>query len=689
MAIQLNFTRGEITPLLHSRIDIPDYSAGMARMKGWVPLRFGGMTKAPGTLLKGLAKFSNRYSRGMPFLFSRTQVYRIEVGHLYFRFRNIDGFVEVGGAPYEIASPYKEEDLRYLQMRQIGDILYLVCPGYQPRTLTRITETNWVLDLYMPIDGPYLDFNLTDTTIDPGAASGATTLTLSSTVGVNGGAGWQAGDVGRPVRFLEAGGRWYWFRITSITSATVANATFMSRDDGNEGAMPGHAPSRNWRLGAWSSFEGWPHAIGLYEERLLFGGTDRQRTAVWGTIPGSTGYKDFSVQSPLLEDDAVTVVLTGGQLNVIQWMADGFDIVLGTEGSVRALGRNNSEAAFGPLNFRQRAETTVPAGYVPGIFIENVLIFLDVYRGQLYEAIYSSEARAYIARELSALNEHLLARGITSIAYQKSPNKILWASAADGSLLAITYDRDQEVFGVAEVPLGGDSFVEDVMVLPGRDVDGDQLWLGVKRTLAGSVRRTIETLAAFYRVGQSAQVAPIYGYCGGIYDGAAVAEVTGLNAWAGETLGVWADDIDVGDITVSNTGILTLPQTIESAQTVVWGLRTSRLAQTLRLADYGNGQPGIGREVSISRVRVDFYQTGTLRVGAGLLSEVDYDVGLDLVRQDDNSEQNPYEAYPLRDGYKEITVDSSWSQNGVITVESNSMYPATVRGIAADVEGAD
>lgn len=683
-------TRGEITPYLGSRIDLDHYKAGMKRMSGWVPLRFGGATKAPGTFFQGLSKFPDRYSRGIPFMFDRVQVYRIEAGHEYFRFRNIDGAVLDGGVPYEIATPYQEEDLKYLQFRQIGDVVYIVCKGYRPYTLTRFSETDWELDLYYTTDGPYLDLNLTTTTMDPSATSGTVTITASSTVGINGGAGFQdPGDVGRPIRFLEAAGRWFWFRIISVTSATVVQAEYGGRDDANSDPMPGHAPSKNWRLGAWSGYEGWPQAIGFYEERLTFGGTTRQRTAIWGTVPQSTEYVDFSIQSPLLEDDSVTAVLTGGQLNVIQWMADGFDIVLGTEGSLRAVGPNSSEKAFGPLNYKQREPTTIPASYIPGFFIENVLVFLDVYNGQLYEAIYSTEARAYVAKELSALNEHLLSKGVTSIAYQKSPHKIIWASTVDGTLLSITYDRDQEVFAVSEVPVGGDGFVEDVMVLPGRDKDGDQLWLGVSRMLAGVECRTIETLAAFYRVGVSVQVAPVYGYCGGIYEGAATDEVTGLETWAGETLGVWADEIDVGDVTVSEGGVLTLPPTLETASTIVWGFRSSRIMRTLRLADFGNGEAGIGRPQILSEVEVDVYQTGTLRVGAGELDASDYDNGLDYIRPDDNSEQNPYEAFPLRDGFLPIKIDDSWANNGVMTIESNSMYPATVRAIRVDVEGAD
>jgi hypothetical protein len=686
--IQLNMTRGELTPYLHARIDLDHYKAGLGWMRNWVPLRFGGMTRVPGTVYYGEAKHHDKKHRGIPFAFNRTQTYRIEAGNLYFRFWNAGGRIESPpGTPIEVVTPYLEADLHLIQIRQIGDVIYVVCDGYWPRTLTRSSETSWALALYVPQDGPYLDANVTATTLDPSAASGSVTITASAVTGINGGAGFQAADVGRVIRFFEAGGRWYWFVITAWTSTTVVTATYMGRDDGDTAAMPGHVASANWKLGAWAAYQGYPKAIGLYEDRLVTAGTDREPTTVWATTPGDTGYDDYSVQSPLADDDAVTARLSGGQLNGAQWIADGKDIIIGTEGSLRVLGRNDESAAFGPNNLRQRPETNVPTGTIPGFFIEQALLFLDVYHAKLYEALYANEAQGYVARELSALNEHLLGYGVTSIAYQASPHKIIWMTTENGLLLAAVYDRDQEVFGVSQCDLGGDGFAEDVMTLPGTTKDGDQLWVAVRRTVDGSTVRYVEVLSAFYREGYSAQEYPVYGHCSGVYEGAAANVITVGDYLEGETVGVWADGTDVGDATVED-GEITLPLGRE-AETVVWGIRYSSLSHTLRLAEYGNGEPGLGRPVVISSALIDFYQTGHLRVGAGALTVEDYDDGLYPLRWEDQSEQDPYAAATLRTGTHTQTLDDSWSNAGVCTIETDRMYPATVRAITVFPEGED
>lgn len=686
-SIQLNFTRGELTPFMHGRIDLDHYRAGLAYARNWISLRYGGMTRLPGTLFYGETKTSAKLSRFLPFVFNQTQKYAIEAGETYFRFWTPAGRIESPpGTPVEVVTPYLQADLKYIQTRQSGDLVYIFCRGYWPRVLTRNSETSWGIALYVPIDGPYLSINATATTLDPNATSGSVTIVASAITGINGGTGFQTSDVGRSIRFLGVAGRWYWFVITARASTTSITATYMGRDDGDTAAMPDHIASANWRLGAWSAYEGYPAAVGLYEERLVSARTDRQPTTVWGTVAQDTGLDDYSVQSPLVADDAFTARLNGG-LNAIQWIADGPDIILGTEGSLKVLGRNDPGAAFGPTNLRQKPQTAIPTSYVPGFFVESVLLFLDSYRAKLYEAIYANENQGYVARELSALNEHLLGLGVTSVAYQAAPHKILWMTTDNGLLLAATYDRDNEIFGVTQCDLGEDAYAEWAMSLPGDTVDGDDVWLIVRRTMSGSEVRNIEKLSAFYRDGYSAQAYPVYAHCAGSYSGVATDTVTGLVEYDGDTLGVWADGVDLGDVQVEDNELV-LPSGIEAA-TIVFGYRYSSLAHTLRAAEYGDGGPGLGSTVLSTEAKIDMYQTPFLRVGMGTLSVDDYDIGLDELRADDWTEIDPFEAVPLRTGVISMPTDDSWSNGGVCTIETNKMYPATVRAILTTLEGED
>lgn len=667
--IQNNFSRGEISDFLHARADLDHYRGGLWHMNNWVALRYGGMTRTPGTLYQGPTKYADRYTRFIPFQFRRDQTYAIEVGHQYFRFWNQYGQVHSGAAPYEIATPYQEFDLPFIQLRQAGDRVYIVCDGYPPQVLSRFSETNWTLARFKTLDGPYMAINVTTTTFTPSGTSGTVNITASSVNGINNGTGFNSGDVGRPIRILTSDGKWHWMEILSVASTTVVSVSI------KDGPLPNSTGTTNWRLGAWSGHTGWPAAVGMYEDRLVFARTDAEPIGVWASVNGA--YDDFSFSDPFEDDDGLSVRLTGGQLNDIQWLADSRDIIAGTEGSLRAIGRNDEGGAFTATNVRQRNETEVPCAYIPALLIENMLLFLDVYRERLHEAAYTYEIEGYMARELTAVSEHLFALGVTSMTYQSSPHRIIWCSTEDGRLLAATYDRDQEVFGVSVSEVSG-GFVEHVMKLPGTTSDGDQLWMIVRRVVNGRLVRYVETLSAFYRPGVTDQNYPVYGNSAGVYQGGRTNTVTGIDHLEGETVGVWADGVDIGDRVVVN-GEISLPD-VFSAETIVFGLRQRSYSKTLRLPEYGNDDgSGLGRRIAVSSALVDYQDTASLEIGTP--------VGTYHVRPVDDLEENPYDAAVLRTGSQSVNLDSSWENNGVCEIISSSMHPATVRAITLFPEG--
>lgn len=668
--IQLNMTRGEISPLLDGHIDLDHYKAGMALARNWVPMRFGGLTRMPGTVFYGETKFPNSPSRFLPFKFNRTQTYAIEAGHLYFRFWNFLGRIEnPPGTPVEIATPYAAADLPYLQVRQSGDIIYIACDGYAPRELRRFSELLWQLTVHETDDGPYLPQNTTSVTLTPAALSGTMIVTISSPVPINGGIGFINGDVGRVFRFMADDGIWRWFRITNWTNATTITAQMFGQ------ALPNVNPRAQWRMGAWSPTTGYPAAVGIYDDRLGWAGTAFEPTKAWFSVPGD--YDNHKVSSPLVEDDAMTVRMTGGELNATQWMGDAADVLIGTEGTLRAFGPAG-DGAFSPLNQRARKDASTPTSYIPPLLIEDMILLLDLYRTRMYEVGYSQEGGGYMPRELSAVNEHLFSKGVVDYAYQSSPHKIIWCVTEDGTLLAVTYDRDQQVFGVTECLLGDElTQVKAVLSLPGVDKDGDQLWLIVNRFIDGTHVTYVELLSSFYRAGYTEQEYPIYAHCAGVYEGVSTNVVTGIDHLAGQTVGVWSNGLDVGDFVVSGAGVLTIPPAHASTR-IVFGLRYESDARTLRLNLETREGGTFGNRQSITNGIVDVYQSAGLRIGTL--------AGVDLVRPESASEDDPYGVTPLRSGTYPFICDDSWENNGVVVAKNNSMYPSTIRAFIMNPE---
>lgn len=136
-----NFSAGEFSPLLDGRVDISRYYNSAKTLENFIILPYGGIKRRPGTYYVTTVKDSARKTRLIPFQFSTTQTYIVEVGDRYFRFYQNNGQILSNGSAYEITSPYLEADLFDLQFAQDADTMWITHPSYKTRKLTRNAAT--------------------------------------------------------------------------------------------------------------------------------------------------------------------------------------------------------------------------------------------------------------------------------------------------------------------------------------------------------------------------------------------------------------------------------------------------------------------------------------------------------------------------------------------------------------------
>ena len=84
--LQPSLSSGELSPGLRGRVDMARYATSLARARNFITKPTGGGAKRPGTYFRGYVKFSNRITRLVPFVYSTSVKYLIEMGHLYMRF---------------------------------------------------------------------------------------------------------------------------------------------------------------------------------------------------------------------------------------------------------------------------------------------------------------------------------------------------------------------------------------------------------------------------------------------------------------------------------------------------------------------------------------------------------------------------------------------------------------------------
>jgi len=88
-----NFSKGEISDELVARVDVPTYAAALKRARNVVILKYGGVAKRPGTRFVAEVFDQTHPSRLMPFQFSLTQTYALEMGQGYMRPLALGGMV--------------------------------------------------------------------------------------------------------------------------------------------------------------------------------------------------------------------------------------------------------------------------------------------------------------------------------------------------------------------------------------------------------------------------------------------------------------------------------------------------------------------------------------------------------------------------------------------------------------------
>ncbi len=98
--------------------------------------------------------------RMMPFIFSSSIAYPIELGQEYARFY-FDGEPLLGASEVhvEIATPYQSSDLLQIQTEQSADVMWMVHPDHPQAKLSRVTPTSFTLEDIVFNKGPFIERN--------------------------------------------------------------------------------------------------------------------------------------------------------------------------------------------------------------------------------------------------------------------------------------------------------------------------------------------------------------------------------------------------------------------------------------------------------------------------------------------------------------------------------------------------
>ena len=194
----------------------------------------------------------------------------------------------------------------------------------------------------------------------------------------------------------------------------------------------------------------YPRCVTFFEERLYWSGTDNKPQTLWASKSGDFLNMD---QGTGLDDESIAFTLATDDVNVVRWMKASDVLLLGTVGGEFKLSGGGSPVT--PTNVRVVQETKYGSSTVPPIIAGRAVLFNQRAKKKIRQMIFDLNVEGFVAPDLTILSENITGDGITNMAYQQEPDSIIWCVRADGILLGLTYQRDQQVVAWHQHPVGG------------------------------------------------------------------------------------------------------------------------------------------------------------------------------------------------------------------------------------------
>src|SRR6056300_1628224 len=654
-----SFVSGEFSPKMDGRTDFEKYSSGAKTLENFLVHPQGAATRRVGTQFIAEVKSSAAKTRLIPFEFSTTQTYILEFGNNYIRFFKDKGQILSGGSAYEISTPYLTAELFDIKFAQSADVMYICHPSHPVQKLSRTGHTAWTLTDVDFQNGPFMDHNISTTTITTShTAVGATaTLTLSSTTGVNNDQGWLSTDVGRLVHMKDGH-----LKITAYTSSTQVTATV-------EVAISSGSATTDFALGSFSDTTGYPSCVTFFEQRLVFAATLSQPQTLFFSKSGDYENMDDNYHGTVVDDDAIIYTIASNQVNAIRFMTATRTLIIGTAGGEFAVSGGGTDIAITPTNILIKKRSINGAANVDALAVGNATLFLQRAKRKLRELAYNFDVDGYIAPDLTILAEHISEGGFKQLSYQQEPNQIIWCARNDGQLAGLTYQREQQVVAWHRHIFGGsfgngNAVCDSVATIPTDDSEY-QTWVIVKRTINGATKRYIEYIHE-YDFDETDDTSFNFLDSQLSYDGSPATTISGLSHLEGETVSVLADGATHPDKVVSS-GSITLDR---SASKVKVGLGYTSLLQTMRI------DAGSQNGTSQSKTKRIY------EITARLYESIGVEIGPDL----DNMERIPFRSSAnamdsginVFTGDKEIEFRGNYETDGFIFVRQTQPLPLTI-----------
>lgn len=552
--LRTNFTAGELSKLVNARTDFGRYYNGSETLENFVVLPQGPIFRRKGFKFISEVKDSTKEVNLLEFEFSDSASYVIELGDQYMRFfkdrgkvldnattitgatqanpvvitdtghpysngdkiiiQDVVGMTELNGGEYtianktansyqllgvdgtgftayssggtssrihEIETPYTEAQLSDVRYIQDSDVMYLFHPAHPIQKLIRTAVNAFTISEVTLLKGPFIDENIVSTDL--------VTITAGS---------WAAGDSGTltasgghtPFTTDHIGGLWKvrsgtdiaFLKITGFTSTTIVSVEFQE-------AIPASLQASakfTWSEGEFSDARAYPSIGVLHEQRLVLAGTSFNPQKVFFS-QSNADYENFEAGTE--DDDAFNIKIAAVKGDPIRWLFSDDVLFIGTSSGIFRATNSANGSIITPSDIDVKRQISYGCSKIPPQLVGSSPVYFQKSNIKARGIGFDLQRDKYSATDLNIDSDHITKSGIKQTSYQQDPISNLWCVRNDGELALFTSEQDQEIFAWSRFKTQGN--FESVAIVNTTD-DTDEIYIVVKRTINGTVKRFIE-----------------------------------------------------------------------------------------------------------------------------------------------------------------------------------------------------
>ena len=459
---QPSFSSGIISTELFGRLDFKKLENGLKQCENWNVRPAGGVTFRTGTKYIAEAKYSDKDISLIPFVFNRSDGLCLEFGDRYIRFYEDGALLKKDGEVYEIETTYTFNEVSKIKYVQDKNKMYLVHPNHPPALLERVDRTDWKLrDLVFNPDVPAV----TEVKIEKQSAKKTDTVVLFSrwqyavsVVDKDGHEGMatysnkESSDIDLLNQNIKISfsvsesdlDKIDYFNVYRIKGGeffrcyTIPATTQKTYELTDISYALDETKSPRKKFDAFDNGD-YPAAIGYWNQRLLLGGTRKKPNTFWGSCVKFP--EDFTTTFVMAADEGFELTFNSGSLDAITDFVTMDDLIVFTEGKIwRVSGTAvNNMSAF--------VESYSGSSGIRPFVSKKSILYVDSSINTVSNFVYSYELNGYSGQNLDVLvRDEFDGYTLKDISFRDTPYGVLYSVRSDGSLMCLTYVREENVY---------------------------------------------------------------------------------------------------------------------------------------------------------------------------------------------------------------------------------------------------